>query len=318
MNTTHTRAAVAISRGALALATLLTACGGGGGSAAPSVATPSPPPPVMSADLVAQPWNTQLDSSASHTIAGDVSIIASFPMPQLNRTRRIWIYLPAGYAASTARYPVLYLQDGQNVFDTATSYAGEWGVDEAMLQMEQESPALRAIVVAIDNGGTAREDEYLPSGHAHQYVDFLVQTLKPYIDSHYRTDPGREHTAIGGSSYGAYVSLYAGLTHQDIFGMVLAFSNVSIYDGGALQGIIAGAGRQQDMRIYLDTGALEEAQFPGVVASDQQTWQLLLAQGFSAQHLRFVVDPQGTHGEASWRRRFPAAWRGFWLPAPAP
>jgi predicted alpha/beta superfamily hydrolase len=297
---------------ALVLAAPLLACGGGGGGAGNNLAVATPAPPVVIADLVALPWNTQLDSGPGHTISGDVRIIPSFPMPQLNRARRIWIYLPAGYAASSARYPVLYLQDGQNVFDAGTSYAGEWGVDEALLQMEKEAAPLPTIVVAIDNGGTARNDEYLPANHARDYVDFIVQTLKPYIDSHYRTDPGREHTAIGGSSYGAYLSLYAGLTRQDIFGKVLSFSNVALYDGGALAGLIASNGRRQDLRIYMDIGALEEGQFPGVVASDQQTLQQLLAAGFGPQQVRLLVDPLGHHNEVSWRRRFPAAWRGMW------
>lgn len=274
-------------------------------------------PPAKTGDVVARPWSAVLGADPRHTITGDVSIIDNFPMPQLKRTRRIWIYLPAGYATSTTRYPVLYMNDGQNVFDTATSYSGEWGVDEAMAQMEKDNPALGAIVVAIENGHMDREDEYVPSKHARQYVDFIVQTLKPYIDSHYRTDPGREHTAIGGSSYGATVSLYAGMTRQDVFGMVAAFSNVTNDDNGAMNGIIASAGRRQDMRIYLDIGMLEEAQFPGVVASDQQIHQQLLDLGYSAQHVRLVQDPLGSHNEAAWRRRFPDAWRGFWPAAPA-
>jgi len=256
-------------------------------------------------------------AAPQHTITGNVSSIDNFPMPQLNRTRRIWVYLPAGYAASTARYPVLYMNDGQNVFDAATSYSGEWGVDEAMTQMEKDNPALGAIVVAIENGHMDREDEYVPSKHARQYVDFIVQTLKPYIDSHYRTNPGREHTAIGGASYGATVSLYAGLTRQDVFGMVLAFSNVTNDDNGVMNNVVATAGRKQDMQIYLDIGTLEEAQFPGVVASDQQLYQQLLSVGFSPQHVRFVQDPQGRHHESAWQRRFPAAWRGFWPAQPA-
>lgn len=251
------------------------------------------------------------DSGSAHTVVGDVRVIENFAMPQLGKTRRIRVYLPADYAASSARFPVLYLNDGQNLFDAATSYAGEWGIDESMMQMEREDPGLRAIVVGIDNGGADRANEYLPSGRAADYVEFIVQTLKPYIDSHYRTQPEREHTGIGGSSYGAYVSLYAGFTHQDVFGKVAAFSNVAINDGGALKSIIARAGRQQDMQIYMDVGEWEEAQFPGILASDRQAYQQLLDMGFSAERVELVIDPQGTHNEVSWRRRFPFAWR--WL-----
>jgi predicted alpha/beta superfamily hydrolase len=290
---------------AFACAAMLCSCGGGGAGSSAA------PPPAPGAVIVERPWSTVLSANQTHTVVGNVSIIDNFPIPQLNKTRRIWIYLPADYSLSNARYPVLYMNDGQNIFDTATSYAGEWGVDESMLAMEKDDAGLRAIVVGIDNGGTARADEYLPSGHAKQYVDFIVQTLKPYIDSHYRTKPDRDHTAIGGSSYGAYVSLYAGFTHQDVFGMVAAFSNVSLYDGGRLQDILHQAGHQQDMRIYLDAGRLEEAQFAGIIASDQQIYNSLLAAGFGAPQLRIVIDPLGSHNEAAWRRRFPDAWK--WL-----
>lgn len=244
----------------------------------------------------------------ANTVVGAVSVIENFAMPQLAKTRRIWIYLPADYAASSTRYPVLYLNDGQNLFDSATSYAGEWGIDESMMKMESEDPGLRAIIVGIDNGGAARENEYMPSGRAADYVDFIVKTLKPYIDSNYRTRAEREHTGIGGSSFGAYVALYAGFTYQDVFGKVAAFSNVTIYDGGALKNIIARAGRQQDMQIYMDVGALEGAD---MVASNQQAYQQLLEMGFDIERVRLVVDPQGLHNEVSWRRRFPSAWR--WL-----
>ena len=125
------------------------------------------------------------------TAAANVSIISTaFAMPQLGRTRRVWLYLPPGYATSGRRYPVLYLQDGQNMFDNLTSFAGEWGVDEALNQLAAggQDPT-GCIVVAVDNGPN-RLDEYSPwnnpqfgGGQGDLYVNFLVQTLKPYIDS---------------------------------------------------------------------------------------------------------------------------------------
>lgn len=298
---------------ALILLGMLTACGGGKDSGVNSVPVSGPTPPthIPPVDPVALPWTKVLNTGQAHTIQGNVSIIENFPMPQLNKTRRIWIYVPSDYAASGNRYQVLYMQDGQNVFDTATSYAGEWGVDETMQQMEQEDAKFAAIVVAIDNGGSARSDEYLLSGHAKDYVDFIVQTLKPYIDSHYRTLADREHTSIAGSSFGAYVSLYAGLAHQTIFGKVAAFSNVTLYDGSLFNQFIAQLSKQQDMRIYTDIGQPEDLQSFGVVNANQQIFNNLLALGYSAQQVRLVIDPVGIHNEASWRRRFPAAWR--WL-----
>ncbi|QKG52013.1 alpha/beta hydrolase [Hymenobacter sp. BRD67] len=149
-----------------------------------------------------------------HTAAANVRILAdSFRLPQLNgRGRRVWLYLPPGYAGSRQqRYPVLYLQDGQNVFDDATSFSGEWGVDETLNQLAtQDRHAAGCIVVAVDNGGARRLDEYSPwanaeykkGGEGDQYTNFLALTLKPYIDAHYRTLPDAAHTAIAGSSMG--------------------------------------------------------------------------------------------------------------------
>jgi hypothetical protein len=132
-----------------------------------------------------------------HTASANVSVLdTAFAMPQLGRTRRVWIYLPPDYATSAKRYPVLYLHDGQNVFDVATAFAGEWGVDEALDSLAAAGDP-GAIVVAVDNGGDRRIAEYSPwvhprhgGGEGAAYVEWLAGTLKPWIDAHYRTRPG--------------------------------------------------------------------------------------------------------------------------------
>lgn len=147
---------------------------------------------------------------------------ASFYIPQLNRTRRIWLYLPADYSASKKKYPVLYMHDGQNLFDEQTSYSGEWGVDEILDSMK---PA--CIVVGIDNGGVKRMTEYnihdnvqQGKGEGTQYLEFIVKTLKPFIDKHYRTFKTKKDTFIAGSSMGGLISFYAGLYYPGVFGSV--------------------------------------------------------------------------------------------------
>src|SRR5438132_769367 len=168
---------------------------------------------------------------APASATASVSVLSdSFAMPQLGRRRRVWLYLPPGYARSQQRYPVLYLQDGQNVFDARTSFAGEWGVDETLDSLRALGDA-GVIVVAVDNGQQRRFDEYSPwpnpqygGGQGDGYVEFLVQTLKPYIDQHYRTLPDRFHTGIAGSSMGGLISLYAALKYPDVFGRVGVFS----------------------------------------------------------------------------------------------
>ncbi|MEJ9222068.1 alpha/beta hydrolase-fold protein [Paenibacillus glucanolyticus] len=141
------------------------------------------------------PWREVFIDEVTHTITGNVQIYESFPIPQLRTERRIWIYLPRSYNESNRSFPVYYMQDGQNVFDQATSWGCEWGVDETLEQMALEDPSLEVIVVAIDHGGDDRNHEYNFTinaeynfgGKGAAYADFLAETLKPYIDSHYRT-----------------------------------------------------------------------------------------------------------------------------------
>ncbi len=128
-----------------------------------------------------------------HTASSHVSILDStFNIPQLNRTRRIWIYLPNDYGTTKKRFPVLYMHDGQNLFDEATSGFGEWGVDECLDSLFRQGKK-ECIVIGIDNGAK-RMNEYNPyefkpygNGEGDKYVDFLANTLKPYIDKNFRT-----------------------------------------------------------------------------------------------------------------------------------
>jgi alpha-amylase len=172
------------------------------------------------------------------TASASVSILSdTFAIPELGRTRRVWVYLPPGYAAARRRYAALYLQDGQNVFDAATSVAGEWGVDETLDSLRALGDS-GVIVVAVDHGGTRRMDEYSPwrnpqygGGEGDRYAAFLVHTLKPYIDRHYRPLPDRLHTGVAGSSRGGLIALYAALQYPDVFGRVGVFSPEWLFRG---------------------------------------------------------------------------------------
>jgi len=151
-------------------------------------------------------------------------------MPGLGRDRSIRMYLPPGYATSTKRYPVPYMHDGQNLFDAATSYAGEWAVDET-LDAIAKSQGLELIVVGIDNGAEKRMTELNPwdhprfgQGEGRQYMDFIVQVLKPMVDAKYRTLPGRESTGVMGSSMGGLISLYAIPQYPQVFSKAGIFS----------------------------------------------------------------------------------------------
>lgn len=256
------------------------------------------------------------EGQGGSTAADNVSILSEdFYMPQLDRNRRIWIYLPPDYDTSGKNYPVLYMQDGQNVFDAATSFAGEWEVDESLNQLFEEGDE-GVIVVAIDNGGAARIDEYSPwvnpsygGGEGDAYVDFIVETLKPYIDENYRTLPGREHTGIMGSSLGGLISMYAAVEHQDVFSKAGIFS-ASFWFADECYTHVAAAGKQAGMRFYLIAGALEGSG-GGQVADMNAMYNTLLAAGFSEEEVLATAHADGQHSEWYWAREFPAAYE--WL-----
>jgi predicted alpha/beta superfamily hydrolase len=251
-----------------------------------------------------------------HSATASVSVIDSaFSIPQLGRMRRVWIYLPPGYATSGRRYPVLYMHDGQNVFDAATSGFGEWGVDETLDSLRATGDR-GVIVVAVDHGGTKRLDEYSPwrnarygGGEGAAYVDFLVHTLKPWIDRRYRTQPEAGSTGIAGSSMGGLISLYAGLKYPRVFGRVGVFSPALWF---AEDSVLAFArrSRPQGQRFYFVTGAQEGDQPELYVAGQRRMIATLDSAGFRAgTQVDSLIRADGTHAEWFWRREFPLAYR---------
>ena len=251
-----------------------------------------------------------------HSATARVAVLdTAFPIPQLGRTRRVWIYLPKGYATSGRRYPVLYMHDGQNVFDAATSGFGEWGVDETLDSLHAAG-ARDAIVVAVDHGGTKRLDEYSPwrnarygGGEGAAYVDFLAHMLKPWIDRRYRTLPDAANTGIAGSSMGGLISLYAGLKYPRVFGRAGVFSPALWF---AADSVLAMARRSRPagQRFYFVTGAHEGDQ-PEVYVNDQRRMiAALQAAGFRVGvQVDSLIRADGTHAEWFWRREFPLAYR---------
>jgi predicted alpha/beta superfamily hydrolase len=255
--------------------------------------------------------------SGSHTAAANVSVMdASFYMPQFDRTRRIWVYLPPDYETSVTKYPVIYMHDGQNLFDTYYSFAGEWQIDESMNRMISEG-APASIVVGIDNGGSERINEYTPWGNADygggqgaRYVDFLVETLKPYIDKTYRTLADRENTGIMGSSLGGLISYYAGLKYQEVFSKIGIFSPSFWFSDSSFV-MARNTEKRFDMQMYLLAGGQEGAGNEVVIDCQKMIDTLLLA-GFSASEMKLVSKADGQHSEWFWRREFPDCYCWFW------
>jgi metallo-beta-lactamase class B len=229
----------------------------------------------------------------------------AFFMPQLDRRRRVWVYLPKGYGASKnkKRYPVLYMHDGQNVFDNYTSSYGEWGVDECLDTLIKNGKP-PCIVVGIDCG-SKRMNEYNPyyfekfgEGEGDKYVDFLVKTLKPYIDKHYRTLKTKENTMIAGSSMGGLISYYAMLTHPDVFGKAGVFSP-AFWTAPAINQLTDSIGANADGKIFFYIGELEG----GSYVDDMKE----VADNIGTRSdaiIYTVIDPASRHNEQAWRKWF--------------
>ncbi|KDN53882.1 alpha/beta hydrolase [Flavobacterium seoulense] len=151
-----------------------------------------------------------------------------FEIPQLNTTRKVWALLPHDYDYSGENYPVMYLQDAQNLFNENAEY-GNWEIDKKLAVMSEYKVG-KIIIIAVEHAEEDRIKEYnvgetiLGKGQGKKYIQFLVETLKPYVDSNFRTKKEREFTGIGGSSMGGLISIFSGLRHPEIFGKLMIFS----------------------------------------------------------------------------------------------
>jgi predicted alpha/beta superfamily hydrolase len=251
-----------------------------------------------------------LDGGGSNSTANQqVQILDdAMYMPQLGRNRRIWVYLPQDYDTTLKSYPVLYMQDGQNVFDAQTSFAGEWEVDESLCELENEG-FRGVIVVAIDNGGSHRIDEYSPfvntqygGGEGDAYLDFIITTLKPRIDSTFRILEEPQFTGIMGSSMGGLIAHYAHFRHPDVFGRVGVFSP-SYWFSEEYYSYTEEVGKTDSARIYLYTGSKETT----IANSTTLMFEQLLEMGYTEEELTFYIDPNGQHAEQYWALHFPDA-----------
>jgi predicted alpha/beta superfamily hydrolase len=237
-------------------------------------------------------------------------------MSALQRPRTIRVYLPPGYDTSAEHYPVLYLLDGQNLFDVATAFAGEWQVDESLNALAAQGWP-KVIAIGIDNGGANRLDEYTPWSHpsygggdAALFLDFLIQDLKPWVDSAFRTLPQRAHTAIGGSSLGGLFSLYAALDQGQVFSKALVFSP-SIWFSDSIWPWAAGQSPLTDVRLYFLSGTAEGG--GSVTVQADSMVDLLQQQGWAAVHHAAI--PGGTHTEGFWASQFQDGFKYLFAPS---
>jgi predicted alpha/beta superfamily hydrolase len=226
------------------------------------------------------------------------------PMPGLNRERRARVYLPPSYAQQTERrYPVIYFHDGQNVFDAATSYAGEWGADELLDQLAGQG--LEAIAVGIDNGGTLRMTELNPwdherfgKGEGFAYLRFLVEVLKPAIDRQFRTRSEAASTALIGSSMGGLITHAALHRHREVFGLGGVLSP-SFWIAPQAETLARSEPLLASQRVFVYAGGREGAQ------TVPQARRMAELQQTQSRHVVFVEEAQAQHNEAAWRAVLP-------------
>jgi predicted alpha/beta superfamily hydrolase len=232
--------------------------------------------------------------------------------PELRNRRSIDVYLPPSYTRSRRWYPVVYMQDGQNLADPATAFAGTWELPKALRQLAREG--LEPIVVGIHNSGDARLSEYSPfpdarhgGGRGDEYVRFVAGTLKPRIEARFRTLAGARHTAIAGSSMGGLISLYAVFRYRRVFGAAAALSPALWFGDRRIFGYIEKSTARPDA-IYLDVGTAEG---PEALRDVRRMRRILLTKSPRPPRLAYVEAEAAPHNESAWAARLPQALR--WL-----
>ncbi len=264
-----------------------------------------------------------------HTLTGNIRPHQGFASRILRNERDVLVYLPTGYRRSPRlRYPVLYLHDGQNVFDAATSFGGvEWGADESAQRLTRQQLMEPIMIVAIANTGDDRIHEYAPTmgvidanakrkkrsrGWLRKYGRFLIEELKPFIDREYRTKPEVEFTGLGGSSLGGLATLVLGLWFPQTFSRLAVMSPSIWWDDCAIYRILDEVKGKPPLKIWLDTGTHEPGWERAQVLRDrlvEKGWRLY-------DDLQYAEIAGADHSEAAWGARFEAVLRFLYPPLP--
>jgi predicted alpha/beta superfamily hydrolase len=251
-------------------------------------------------------------ASRRHTLTGDFRAHSKFRSKFLATDRDVLVYLPPGYESETGRhYPVLYLHDGQNLFDGATSFipGQDWRFDETAQSLIESKTIEPVIIVGVYNTGKERVEEYTPSadprfkvgGKAELYGRLLVDELKPFIDSHYRTRSDAENTGLGGSSLGGFVTMYLGLRYPRVYGKLAVVSPSVWWDNRRILGDVASFGPNPHARIWLDMGTDEGA---NAAADARSLRDALVSKGWKLDaDLKYFEAEGAKHTETAWAQR---------------
>ena len=258
-------------------------------------------------------WKKNLTQLKKHSASKNIyQITDSFYIPQLARYRKISVYLPSNYDNSKKRYPVLYMHDGQNLFDEYIAPFGEWGIDEALDTIQKQKDKY-AIVVAIDHGNEKRITEYnfennikYGAEEGNKYVDFLVTNLKQFIDKKYRTKNDKSHTAIAGSSLGGLISTYAVLKYPETFGTAGIFSP-AFWIAPTIDSLAKSLSKQTANRFWFYAGEKESSD----MVPDMERIKDDIKKNVK-NDVSFNVDISGAHNEQTWRKWFPSFYK-WWI-----
>jgi predicted alpha/beta superfamily hydrolase len=258
----------------------------------------------------------QKDSSKKSNLMPIIEVLSeTFDIPQLNKNRRVHVLLPHDYYEQPDRhYPVLYMTDAQNLFGDGSPY-GNWKIDKSLADLAAEGKA-DVIIVAIDHGGQERIQEFSPydnprlgKGLGALFLRFVTDTLKPYVDTNYRTKRDRLNTGMGGSSVGGLLSIYVALMFPHVFGRLMIFSP-SLWISQRIYFDAIHFFEPFETRIYLYAGGKEGANMLPNMNKLQET---LHNQGFGYSRVKIntSIDPLGQHNEKHWSKEFPVALK--WL-----
>lgn len=274
--------------------------------------------------------------ASSGSVAAGILELHKFKSEIFNNTRYLRILLPSDYYDKKNRntkYKVLYMNDGQNLFEKATSVFNpmEWEIDETLEKLSFQHKIEPIIVVGIDNAGKRKrpyeylpwEDEYLeppcPNPNGRRYPDFLINEVMPFINAHYRVRQGPENTGLGGSSYGGLITLYTAIKKPDVFGFLL-IESPSFYVNKRAIFEMARTFYAWPEKIYLGGGTNEMGlknceqtdSNRELIRDIQEFYNILLNNGVSKDRIHLVIEECALHNEEAWARRFPKAIL-FWL-----
>jgi predicted alpha/beta superfamily hydrolase len=251
-----------------------------------------------------------------HTLTGDIRTHKNFRSKILGNERDVWVYLPPGYdKEKSRRYPVLYLHDGQSLFDEATAGGTEWRVDETAQALIEAKAIEPLVIVAVANAGESRVDEYTPTldpgisagGRADLYGRMLVEELKPFIDREYRTLTEAGNTGLGGASYGGLVSLYLGLKRPNTFGKIAILSPSVDWDDKVILREVETLQKRPALQIWLDVGTAEGYTVEAANAATAEVRKLrdaLVAKGWVLdKNLKYFEAKGAGHEKQAWAQR---------------